>query len=40
MTLGFPALIPGLRSPFERVNGLVYFGRMLNLIRFKPDSAK
>ncbi|MDX6765708.1 MAG: DUF5069 domain-containing protein [Candidatus Methylacidiphilales bacterium] len=25
--------IPGLRSPYDRVNGLVYFGRMLDKIR-------
>src|SRR2546426_8440586 len=29
----FPTLIPGLRSPFDQVNGLVYFGRMLDKIR-------
>ncbi len=28
-----PTLIPGLRSPAEPVNGLVYFGRMLDKIR-------
>lgn len=27
------ALIPGLRSPYERVGGLVHFGRMLDKIR-------
>ena len=26
-------MIPGLRSPSEQVNGLVYFGRMLDKIR-------
>ncbi|MES2573243.1 MAG: DUF5069 domain-containing protein [Verrucomicrobiota bacterium] len=29
----FPTLIPGLRSPSAQVNGLVYFGRMLDKIR-------
>src|SRR5256885_7014014 len=33
MALPFPTLIPGLRSPFDQVNGLVYFGRMLDKIR-------
>ena len=33
MPLPYPTLIPGLRSPFEKVNGLVYFGRMLDKIR-------
>lgn len=28
-----PTLIPGLRSPFDQVNGFVYFGRMLDKIR-------
>ena len=29
----FPSIIPALRSPFDQVNGLVYFGRMLDKIR-------
>jgi gluconokinase len=29
----YPTLIPGLRSPFEQVNGMVYFGRMLDKMR-------
>ena len=29
----YPTLIPGLRSPSDTVNGLVYFGRMLDKIR-------
>jgi gluconokinase len=33
MAQTYPTLIPGLRSPFEAVNGLVYFGRMLDKIR-------
>ena len=33
MTQKFPTIIPGLRSPSEQVNGLVYFGRMLDKIR-------
>ena len=28
-----PTLIPGLRSPFDQVKGIVYFGRMLDKIR-------
>lgn len=33
MAQRYPTLIPGLRSPFDQVNGLVYFGRMLDKIR-------
>jgi gluconokinase len=33
MAIPFPTLIPGLRSPFEQVKGIVYFGRMLDKIR-------
>src|SRR3954447_6163180 len=33
MALPFPTLIPGLRSPSAQVEGLVYFGRMLDKIR-------
>src|SRR5712691_10359149 len=33
MPLHYPTLIPGLRSPSDQVNGLVYFGRMLDKIR-------
>ena len=33
MALSYPTLIPGLRSPFEQVKGIVYFGRMLDKIR-------
>ena len=29
----YPTIIPGLRSPFEQVMSLVYFGRMLDKIR-------
>ena len=29
----YPTIIPGLRSPFDQVKGLVYFGRMLDKIR-------
>lgn len=29
----YPTIIPGLRSPHDQVNGLVYFGRMLDKIR-------
>ena len=33
MALPYPTLIPGLRSPSAQVDGLVYFGRMLDKIR-------
>jgi gluconokinase len=33
MALTYPTLIPGLRSPFDQVKGIVYFGRMLDKIR-------
>src|SRR5215475_10430096 len=33
MAQTYPTLIPGLRSPFDQVKGLVYFGRMLDKIR-------
>jgi gluconokinase len=33
MPNSFPTLIPGLRSPFDQVKGIVYFGRMLDKIR-------
>ena len=33
MALPFPTIIPGLRSPSEKLGGLVYFGRMLDKMR-------
>ena len=33
MAQSYPTLIPGLRSPHEQVNGVVYFGRMLDKMR-------
>lgn len=33
MALSYPTLIPGLRSPFDQTQGIVYFGRMLDKIR-------
>ena len=33
MANSYPTIIPGLRSPFEQVKGMVYFGRMLDKIR-------
>jgi hypothetical protein len=33
MAKSYPTIIPGLRSPSEQINGLVYFGRMLDKIR-------
>lgn len=32
-----PTLIPGLRSPYEQVGGLVHFGRMLDKIRLHAE---
>jgi hypothetical protein len=33
MPQSYPTLIPGLRSPQDLVNGVVYFGRMLDKMR-------
>src|SRR5262245_24727925 len=33
MPQSYPTIIPGLRSPFDQLKGLVYFGRMLDKIR-------
>lgn len=33
MASPYPTVIPGLRSPSDQVNGIVYFGRMLDKIR-------
>ena len=33
MAASYPTIIPGLRSPAAQVNGLVYFGRMLDKMR-------
>jgi gluconokinase len=33
MAKPYPTRIPGLRSPYDAVGGLVYFGRMLDKIR-------
>ena len=35
MALAYPTIIPGLRSPSAQVNGLVYFGRMVDKIRLQ-----
>ena len=37
MAQPYPTLIPGLRSPGDKVNGLVYFGRMLDKIRLRDQ---
>lgn len=37
MALPYPTIIPGLRSPHDQVNGLVYFGRMLDKIRLHAE---
>lgn len=33
----YPTIIPGLRSPFDEVGGIVYFGRMLDKIRLADE---
>jgi gluconokinase len=33
MAQPYPTIIPGLRSPSDQANDLVYFGRMLDKIR-------
>jgi hypothetical protein len=33
----FPTIIPGLRSPAEKVGGLVHFGRMVDKIRLAAE---
>lgn len=33
MAQSYPTIIAGLRSPFDQVHGLVYFGRMLDKMR-------
>jgi hypothetical protein len=33
MSQPYPTIIPGLRSPFAQIKGIVYFGRMLDKIR-------
>src|SRR5206468_8173925 len=35
MAQSYPTLIPGLRSPFDQVKGIVYFGRMLDKIKLQ-----
>ena len=35
MPQSYPTIIPGLRSPFAQVGGIVYFGRMLDKIRLQ-----
>jgi hypothetical protein len=32
-----PTIIPGLRSPYEQVGGIVHFGRMLDKIRLHRE---
>ena len=33
MAQSYPTIIPGLRSPFDQVEGIIYFGRMLDKMR-------
>lgn len=35
----YPTIIPGLRSPYDQVGGIVYFGRMLDKIRLKAEGT-
>lgn len=37
MPFPYPTLIPGLRSPHDQINGLVYFGRMIDKIRLHAE---
>ncbi|MBC7979920.1 MAG: DUF5069 domain-containing protein [Armatimonadetes bacterium] len=37
MTKPYPTIIPGLRSPYDQVGGIVYFGRMLDKIRLNAE---
>lgn len=37
MARPFPTIIPGLRSPYKQVGGIVYFGRMLDKIRLNAE---
>lgn len=37
MSMPYPTIIPGLRSPSEMVGGIVYFGRMLDKIRLYAE---
>src|SRR5690349_14584262 len=37
MPQAFPTIIPGLRSPSQQINGLVYFCRMLDKIRLRDS---
>ena len=39
MANSYPTIIPGLRSPFDQLKGIVHFGRMLDKIRLF-DSGK
>ena len=37
MPQAYPTIIPGLRSPAAQVNGIVYFGRMIDKIRLGAE---
>lgn len=37
MANSYPTLIPGLRSPFDQIKGIVYFGRMVDKIRLSAS---
>lgn len=37
MSKAQPTIIPGLRSPYDRVGDIVYFGRMLDKIRLHAE---
>lgn len=37
MAKPYPTIIPGLRSPYDQVGSIVYFGRMLDKIRLNAE---
>lgn len=37
MAQPYPTIIPGLRSPSDQIQGIVYFGRMLDKMRLAAD---
>src|SRR3954469_1921815 len=38
MADSYPTIIPGLRSPFDQIKGIVHFGRMLDKMRLAAAS--
>lgn len=37
MANSYPTIIPGLRSPADKIKGIVYFGRMVDKIRLAQE---